>query len=232
MYVTYEPFPNGIYPGDDTPTGKRTGSQFRTELPATVRLLKDEVSRVQLSTDDDQIVVQLGYHEHEMKRDGSGPKANTTPFHPGVTVKFERNGSWLSFSSDRFTPRGYNRVAWKENLHAVAKGLEYLRGLERYGVGAGGQQYRGFAELGPGAPTPLGSGDAMTVSQAAAWMAEEMGAEWDAGDLEVSPGVVGRETLQRAYRVLARSLHPDGGGTPEGFAKLQSAHAVLLKAVR
>lgn len=38
----------------------------------------------------------------------------------------------------------------------------------------------------------------------------------------------GEDVIRRRYHLLARDLHPDGGGDVEGFRELQQAYAVLL----
>ena len=45
--------------------------------------------------------------------------------------------------------------------------------------------------------------------------------------LGVEPGA-GREAVQRAYRLLARSSHPDAGGAAETFSLLTEARDALL----
>jgi hypothetical protein len=58
----------------------------------------------------------------------------------GCEVSFMRGDRQLVFHTNAF--RDFNA-----NLYAIAKGLEALRMLDRYGVTQTGQQYEGFAQL-------------------------------------------------------------------------------------
>ncbi len=102
----------------------------------------------------------------------------------------------------------YNRVA--DNLCAVAATLEAMRAIERHG----GKQvqersFRGFT--------------ALTDGTQKSWR-EVLG---------IPPGapVVSRDTVESAFRSLARSRHPDSGGSDALMAELNLAREAALKEV-
>jgi hypothetical protein len=91
------------------------------------------------------IVIGVGLGEYDIRQDGA-PRANARPMsHPGVEISFDSRYGRLTYATDVFTD-------WRDNVRAVAKGLEALRAVERWGVAKRGQQYAGFALLtaGPG----------------------------------------------------------------------------------
>ena len=92
-----------------------------------------------------EIVIGCGLTEYDVRQDGS-PRANARPMrHPGVEVSFDSRYGRLTYATDVFTD-------WRDNVRAIAKGLEALRAVDRWGVAKRGQQYAGFALLtaGPG----------------------------------------------------------------------------------
>lgn len=91
------------------------------------------------------IVIGVGLSEYDIRQDGA-PRANARPMsHPGVEISFDSRYGRLTYATDVFDD-------WRDNVRAVAKGLEALRAVERWGVAKRGQQYAGFAMLtaGPG----------------------------------------------------------------------------------
>lgn len=91
------------------------------------------------------ILIGVGLSEADIRQDGL-PRANARAMsHPGVEVSFDSRYGRLTYATDVFTD-------WRDNVRAVAKGLEALRAVERWGVAKRGEQYAGFAMLtaGPG----------------------------------------------------------------------------------
>jgi hypothetical protein len=91
---------------------------------------------------------------------------------------------------------------WHENLRGCALTLERLRLLEAYGCIRGDEQYAGFAAL------PNNS---------------DGRAEAEAFIRQHSGGLSGVE----GWRVAAKRLHPDTGGSAELFQKLQDSKQAL-----
>lgn len=85
----------------------------------------------------------------------------------------------------------------EDNLWAVGLHIEAIRGQARWGVGTIDQAFAGYAAL----PSP-----------ATNWW-EVLGVARDAD----------RETVQAAYRALAKQHHPDAGGSQEEFLRVQAA---------
>jgi hypothetical protein len=143
----------------------------------------------------------------------------------------------MRYFTDVFGGRGWYRSSggyqslpgWQMNARAIALGLESLRKVDRYGIASRGEQYTGWSALPPA--TPMGA--AMTVEDAARFLAENANLEpvgeddtpWDV--LIIEEG----EAREIAYKMCAKRLHPDVGGSKEDFQKLQEAKRILDEAV-
>jgi hypothetical protein len=116
------------------------------------------------------------------------------PDDKGVAVYFKRKGKDTVFAAD-----GYDRV--EDNVWAIAKSLEALRAIERYGVAqVMDRAFSGFAALPEKASSRL-------------WY-DVLGCAENAPITEVDA----------RWRTLAKLLHPDqNGGAQEGFLELQAA---------
>lgn len=130
-----------------------------------------------------------------LRRDGL-PYANTRePDDPGVAVYFTLAGAQKCFPVDK-----WDRV--RDNLRAIEKSIEALRGLDRWGskqmIDAA---FAGFAAL------PAGGGDAQD-----AW--------WTV--LGVSPDASAEE-IKRAVFQRSKETHPDAGGDPAAFHRVRTA---------
>jgi hypothetical protein len=112
---------------------------------------------------------------------------------------------------------------WKSNLRAIAKSLEALRLVNRYGVTQCGEQYQGFAALPEPAPTRPRN-DFTGEVDAAVWLNSVVVKEYDVNLLDGDPS-----KRKRAYQIAARLLHPDtpGTGNDEKFRLLQKAKEIL-----
>lgn len=98
-----------------------------------------------------------------------------------------------------------------------ALGLEALRKIDRYGLGSGHEQYRGFQALPPA--TPMGG--PLTVDQAITILHDANPGRWDWDD---------PDAVQQAWRAAAKTHHPDAGGDPAVFRRLTDARDVLIGA--
>ncbi len=125
-----------------------------------------------------------------LRRDGL-PYANRKPVDDkGVAVYFMLHGRQMCFACDR-----WDEV--KDNMQAIHKTIEALRGIERWGTGDMVQQaFTGFMAL-PSQESPF---DVLGVKPSA-----------------------NMEEIEAAYRQKARFAHPDAGGTTEAMQKLNDA---------
>lgn len=134
-----------------------------------------------------------------LRRDGLPLAGQSNPKDPGVACYFILRGKNMVFACDT-----YNKV--EENLHAISKTIEAMRGIERWGASDLMERaFTGFAAL----PSP---------TKNKPW--------WEV--LQVKPHV-SREFITDAYRFLARKHHPDIGGDPEIMAELNRAYDEALK---
>lgn len=127
---------------------------------------------------------------------------------------------------------------WWDNLRAIGLTLQRLRLVEQTGVARSGEQYRGWAALGPGESVALGAGTrpAMTREAAAELLSEHAIESPSSGRSVVSVGDLlstspehAAWALRQAYRLGSRRYHPDAGASadPALFARLTEARKVL-----
>ena len=129
-----------------------------------------------------------------LRRDGLPYSSFSNPNDVGVAVYFTRQGQETCIPCDRWT-----RV--EDNLQAVRKAVEALRGLERWGAEAiVDAAFRGFEALPSGVPV-------------ANWC-DVLGVQPDASSAEID----------RAYREAVKRHHPDRGGDSDQFLIIQEAY--------
>jgi hypothetical protein len=131
----------------------------------------------------------------KLRTDGLPLAGQRQPDDPGVAVYFRYNDRPVCFACDR-----WNRV--EDNLVAVAKTIEALRGIDRWGTGDMVEAaFTGFAQL-PAARVALRPWySVIGVSNQTA-----------TADVEA------------AYRLKAKELHPDRGGDHDAMVELNDAY--------
>ncbi len=133
----------------------------------------------------------------ELRRDGL-PYANQRVTDTGIAVYFKLNGEDQCIPCDKWTTTA-------DNMQAIRKTIEALRGLERWGakemVNAA---FRGFKALPESA--------IVTPYTKRAWYEV----------LEVSPNA-SEAVIKAAYRQKMLVAHPDHGGTEADFQEVQNA---------
>lgn len=162
----------------------RKRSQFSANFAATLELLRREIGYLSGTN----VVIEAGYETGQIRNDG-WPRSTAHASHPGVVLGFR-------------TPDG--------PLRAIGLTLELLRGLERYGVTRGRQQYRGWKALPAGqsaGPTPADAAQALVALAGMEWC-DALGASLVRGH-----GPVVEEVKRRAQQLT----HPDAGGSVEDF---------------
>jgi hypothetical protein len=186
-------------------------SRFRSDWRTTLAELSYELERLGATS----FVLQLDVSEWDLRKDG-GIRANARPASSeAIRINFTaaKKGP-LTFACDRYDD-------WHDNVRAVAKTLEALRAVDRYGVATTGEQYRGWT----------------AISNRPAEMSREQAAEFlahwaypdDAGftgaDLLATPTLI-----REAHRQAAKRAHPDvTGDDGDTMARLNAARDLLSK---
>lgn len=165
--------------------GRYTFEQMRTEVLRELKLLG--------ATD---VIISSNLR---LRQDGYPYSGQRQPEDTGIAVYFKLEGQDQCIPCDK-----WHRV--EDNMRAIAKTIEALRGIERWGakemVNAA---FRGFKAL-PEATI-------VTPYQARAWYEV----------LEVSQNA-GIDVIRAAYRAKLKIVHPDVGGSAEEFMELEKAY--------
>ena len=166
-------------------------------------MLGKELEKIKAS----KFVIQIDVPESQIRNDGL-PYSKARPIFQGVIIAFNSKFGHLKYLTDSFDD-------WRENLRAIALGLEALRKVDRYGITKRGEQYKGWKQL----PAAANISD---INKAAEFISSHSGISVD--------GILrSRDHAVVAYRRAARKLHPDKGGDKELFNRLQKAKGLLLK---
>jgi len=191
-----------------TPVGRRKPGLFTADYLARLNLLESEMTAVSAK----DAILTAFIPKNQIRADG-WPLSSAKAAGPGLILSFTSNGQPREFAADHYDD-------WKDNLYAVAKTLEALRGINRWGGASSGKQYAGFSPvLAPDAqPMPA----SFASSQSAAVFLADHAEGWSAGQI-LNNSLV----LKSAYNAASIKLHPDTGGTHEGFVQLQQAKDLL-----
>lgn len=200
-------------------TERRKPQSFRAKWADTKALLAKEAEML----DADLVVVEFDVvgGEAAFRVDGS-LRANTRPGDfPGVRVTLDSRHGPLAYATDRYYSAWAGQMPdWQANARAIALSLQALRAVDRYGVTRSGEQYTGWRAIEAGAN---GGSRFTTADEAARWMHDQLirtGA--------VGPAAAGEILRQprfpaSAYKLLVRRMHPDVGGDPAEWARLDEA---------
>lgn len=212
MQWQMEPMASWPYPE----TKGRKTSPFRAKHADTLKKLDAELQHLQVRG---AVAVRVVATQADVRLDGM-LRASARVQHPGVAISFTsaRHGA-LTYPCDAFQA-GYFGESWQANLRAIALGLEHLRALDRYGIAGRGEQYAGWRAIKAAAPAEFDSVDA-----ALRWLVEfaDM-ARRDVRDVAV------RDAAPLMLRRAARKAHPDTGGDPADWARVDAARQLLKKA--
>lgn len=128
-----------------------------------------------------------------LNRNGMPYATYKEPDEKGVAIYFQYKEKSMCFACDR-----WNKIA--DNIQAVRKTIEAIRGIERWGGGTMMEEaFRGFEALPPPSKNK--------------W--------WDT--LGVNPYATAEE-IKAAYRKKAAVNHPDKGGNADAMAEINSAY--------
>lgn len=193
-------------------------SPFTASWRSTELLLRTEVGNLGA----DEVVLAVDAPRNAMRRDG-GIRADAKVRSEGVEVFLQASVGAVRFSCARYSGRGYGSylIGWQANVRAIALGMEALRKVERYGLGSGTEQYRGYQALPPGV-IEVGA-VTMSVEEAAAYIGAHAGADWS---VEVGNDPCFALAL---FKDAAKLHHPDQGGDPAVFRLLVDARDVLQR---
>lgn len=190
--------PIASWPGAQT--GKRRSAPFTAGLTSTLQLLDTELRHLGVRGTP---VLEVAIPAEQFRLDGR-PRANATASSPAVILTVVGRPGAMSYPCDRFT-------TWQDNLRAIALALEALRKVDRYGVTAQGEQYRGFLAIeaaGPGVMTPASARQLLLRLVPSA-----------------GPGVTDAELI----RAAKRAAHPDQGGNVDLFQQVLDAERTLTR---
>lgn len=237
MNVTYRPIGHD-WPGKRTPSYARTNSRFRRagryegsgdgrrwtpggSVPwnETLGLLDKELRALEAK----KLVFQLDLSESDIRLDGM-PSARARINDPAVIVSFDSKHGPLRYFCDQFTD-------WHDNIRAIALGLEALRKVERYGITHKGEQYAGWKQLGAGSGTME---NVILVfagpDDAARFMVEKAGHDGRGVEESIKLVLVQKAFRDQVFRLAAKKLHPDTGGSQADYETLVEARRIVESA--
>lgn len=139
----------------------------------------------------------------ETRLDGLPRSNQAEPYDPGAAVYFRLKKLEQVLACDK-----WDRVA--DNIAALAQHIDALRRIDRYGVGTREQAFAGYA--------------ALPASTDEWWTVLGLG-----GDVRRVPRAQALDAVEDAYRLLAKTHHPDAGGSHDAMARLNAARAAAKK---
>lgn len=165
-------------------------SRFDVTLGKAIREVQEEVRRL----GGQGLVISSNL---PLRQDGM-PCANARqPNDRGVAVYFRYKRKPMCFACDR-----WGNI--EDNLHAIAKTIDALRGIERWGTGQMVEQaFTGFTAL-PAPEQP-----------------------WQVLGLDTSTPTLAQ--IEEAHRRLAMQHHPDRGGDTQQMARINAARDALFE---
>lgn len=181
------------------PSGRKRTSNWdreRAKFEVTFARARDnviqEVTRLAGRYPDPEIIISTNI---ALRRDGYPLANQRQPEDTGVAVYFTYKKRPMSFACDR-----WQKI--EHNMQAIAKTIEALRGIARWGTGDMLEAaFTGFTAL----PAP------------------NAGRPWREVMI-FADSTPTREQLEQRWRDLRSSRHPDKGGTAAAFAELQAAY--------
>lgn len=207
LQYTFEPLED--WPGHSTRPDDREVSRFGTKWAATLIELERELRH--LNYRYGTVKLRTFHRPYDVRKDGGLRSDVRSPEHPGVVIAFNRQQGGavvtMQFTADRFRN-------WKDNVLAIARAMNALRMVDRYGVSSGRgseSQYEGFRAL-----PPAISLNGANVDDAAFYLSQLSGRA--AGNIKTDA-----ETFRQIKRELQMKFHPDKGGSQEQAVKLNLA---------
>lgn len=185
---------------------RRPASRFTAPWADTLELLETELRHLGV-TGAVAVRVDVQRGRADIRRDGM-LRADARTRSPAVAVSFASRHGPLTYATDAYDD-------WRANVRAIALALEALRAVDRYGVGRSGEQYAGWRAIEPARPDCF-----PTASDAIRWLRTQP-------DIGTTDGLGPTELLRRAARVM----HPDVGGDPARWDRLDQARQLIERSV-
>lgn len=161
------------------------GSRFKTSLACARDGLFLELDRLNARN----IIVSSNV---ELRRDGLPYASKKPPQDKGVAVYFKHKGNDMCFACDQ-----YNLVG--DNIQAIRKTIEALRGIARWGTGDMMEQaFKGFQAL-------------PDLSKRSCW------------DILDCHSGASSDEIKASFRRLSKIHHPDMGGDIDKFTEINNA---------
>jgi len=178
---------------------RRERAKFEVTFARARDNIVAEIGRLAGRYPDPNVVISTNI---ALRRDGLPLANQRQPDDPGVAVYFTYKKRPMSFACDR-----WDKI--EHNMQAIAKTIEALRGIARWGTGDMLEAaFTGFSAL----PPPI------SASQAPRSWRDVFGT-----------GVNTRAQLSEIYRRLASAHHPDRGGDPSKMSELNQARDAALR---
>lgn len=198
--LVFEALTSWPYPDVDI-----VSTPFRAKWTDTRALLLRELDMLGV----DLAVMELDLAPTDLRQDGE-IRANARLRSGRVRLSFTSRHGALQYACDRYDGYlwgGLNLQPWQCNARAIALTLQSLRAVDRYGAVRAGEQYRGFRAIEATAAAAF-----TTADEAMRWLLAQVG---------------DTESLGSAYKAAARRMHPDAGGDPDEWARLDEARQLL-----
>jgi hypothetical protein len=192
----------------------RPGHEKYRASPFKARTGMDDLERELKILGATDVVIESGHDRLQIRNDG-WPRGGSSPKHPAVCLYFQCKHGTLRYACDEFD-------SWESNLRAIGLWMQRQRlALDEWGIGAGGEAYRGFAAL-PGAQHV----EFETLDQAAMFIISTAAPESSISTSMIEAVI--RDPSNR-YRDAARKAHPDAGGNADTMSKLNRAKDFIEK---
>jgi len=194
----YEAFPLQWPAGyKRVPEADRFSSQFKQTMSGAQSFLKKETERLKATN----LIISTNIPVRKSDGGFYSDWMNRRMEDPGVAIYFKVDGKDRSMCCDQYLK------VW-ENMYALGKGLEALRGIERWGISEFLERaFTGFPAL----------------PESSSLVNERV---WDI--LGLSKKASSATEVREAYKRQARKCHPDAGGTADQFDLLQKAYKQAL----
>lgn len=217
-HCTFVYAPILAWPGVLIQGGYREPSPFSASWDSTMDVLDREVWAL---GGEREATIMLAHPPHAFRADGGihAKFQDKAPQHPGVILVVKSQHGELTYATDKFK-------GWRNNVRAIALGLESLRRVERYGIGDAGQQYVGYKALGTGMPMGVRPA-ALSLGEAAQILAHGFG---DGSTYKEADVLADFTVARRCYVQAAQVLHPDKPtGDDEKFKRLDEAWRLVQR---